>query len=212
MADPLAARQAELKSRYLFECACDLCAAAQRDGKVIPDCERDKEAVTGSASQVSIALELADAALSVEEGRGAPGRDSPQTRLEQQIKAINVCQGALHPRHIRLLRLREAASRLAIQVQDWRLAATLVSDLVETYRLVYPPGWPVLGVQLALFGKILLHLGREAEAVPVLRQAIGILDKTAGGGAGSEKDLVLAQSEKLLQEAEWSLSGFGELA
>jgi phage FluMu protein gp41 len=215
LADPLATRQADLKERYLFRCACDVCSAAALGAPAaIPASERDKETVTGTAAQVAMAMDLADSALAVEEGRavGAGGDLTPQARLARQLEAIGACRGVLHPRHIRLLRLREAASRLAIQLNDWRAAAVLVAELVDAYRHVYPPAWPVLGVQLALLGKIFLHLGREAEAVPVLREAISILDKTAGGGVGADKDQVLAQSEKLLQEAEWSLSGMGELA
>ena len=91
----------------------------------------------------------------------------------------------------------------------WEVALGLVSDLVGTYRELYPACWPVLGVQLALFGKILVHLEREIEGVPVLREAITILRKTSGGGSGAGEDQVLVEAERLLREAEWSLGGLG---
>ena len=67
----------------------------------------------------------------------------------------------------------------------------------------------MLGVQLALLGKILVHHGREIEAVPVLREAISILRKTSGGGFGAEEDAVLADAQRLLRESEWTLGGLG---
>jgi hypothetical protein len=91
-----------------------------------------------------------------------------------QLKAVDIGSKTLHPHHIRLLRLREAASRLAIECGDWQviyrslltliwslfsliwslltlltqLAESLVTALLSTYRAVYPQGWPILGVQV----------------------------------------------------------------
>ncbi len=65
-----------------------------------------------------------------------------------QMKAVDLGTKTLHPHHIRLLRLREAASRLAIECGDWQLAERLITGLVTTYRVVYPQGWPILGVQV----------------------------------------------------------------
>ena len=81
-----------------------------------------------------------------------------------------------------------------------------ISGMLSIYR------WPVLGVELALLGKLLVHAGQERQAVPVLREAVGVLELTCGGGRGAGEDAVVAEAARLLRECEWSLSGMGQLA
>jgi hypothetical protein len=46
-----------------------VCARAELDARALPAHELNKEAVTGSSGEVRIAMDFADNALAVEEGR-----------------------------------------------------------------------------------------------------------------------------------------------
>ena len=113
LADPLRMRRHELQDRYHFTCSCPLCSAPP---DALPVHELHKETVTGSAADGRVALNLADAALAAEEGRPSDTSQPVAALLQSQLRAVAACAAALHPQHVRLLRLREAASRLAIQV------------------------------------------------------------------------------------------------
>jgi len=137
LADPLHLRHKELEERYFFKCACPLCALAAQDATALPAHELDKEAVTASGAHVQIALDLAATALALEEGRPADPVQTVHARLEFQMQAIAACEAALHPHHTRLLRLREAASRLAIQVCVYVCVCMYVCVYIGVYIYAY---------------------------------------------------------------------------
>eukprot|EP00960_Hanusia_phi_P064504 765811-Hanusia_phi.AAC.1 len=83
------------------------------------------------------------------------------------------------------------------QARSWEVADTLSCRILESYRMLYPPGFPMLGMQLVLHGKVKMQLNgevtvREGEEGMVVEQKgarrrvwEGRRAEAGGGGAGA---------------------------
>ncbi|EKX54810.1 hypothetical protein GUITHDRAFT_99460 [Guillardia theta CCMP2712] len=107
-AEPLAVRQEELRRRYFFSCSCFLCAG---EGAKAEDEEKTR-VLAGSSRE---AEKRVDGLLRMaREAAGAPAR--PETVLEQQLDAIKAAELVLGPHNVKLLRAREEALAVSIEV------------------------------------------------------------------------------------------------
>jgi hypothetical protein len=78
LAGLLSVRQKDLQERYLFTCTCEVCSNVAASASAMPTHELNKECVTGSTRESRVALDLADSALALEEGRPADQTLNPQ--------------------------------------------------------------------------------------------------------------------------------------
>lgn len=192
-----ASRQHDLAAQYLFACACARCVPPRPalDAQLAGDAPLPPGV---SAAQRARLLAAADAL----DARGTDLRaDAADCRacLEQCYALRTRLQ---HPRSLALMSTAAHLMTAALETAHWALARAAGEHVLATYRLVYPPVHPMLGLHLYTLGDIARHLGDTRAAAAHYREALAILTLTHGADA----PLVVGLAQLLAQTSSSSSS------
>lgn len=77
------------------------------------------------------------------------------------------------------LEVAQAVQSAAIESGEWVVAMTASKEVCQVFEAVYPPHWPLTGLQLAMVAKLEKLLGNR-ESEQHFRKALAILEVTHG--------------------------------
>ena len=101
----------------------------------------------------------------------------------------------LHPMHTQVLQLRSELLSALLVAGDMEAAPAVCRDVIDTYRVGYPAGHPMTGLQLYTLGSLYRALGRSGDAVGVLTEAEAVLSVTHGRDSEFVQKLVALLAE-----------------
>lgn len=159
-------RRAKLDASYHFRCDCSRCAAGTLDHRL----------ASGTAEPPSHSQYL----------QGVVGLQSAEDSKELR-DACNILQGverewraARDPVDLKLLSLHSKLLQGWLELGEAEAAIEACRQLVEGYRVIYPPAHPLLGLQLYTLGNLEVDAGDRSAGERHLLEARGILTITHG--------------------------------
>jgi len=170
--DPLATRcerQDQLQKQYYFQCSCPRCTS-NRVETLMCSVEGGSEA---DVTKIQACMKKIDSMQSNEE-------NSPGAASILEICTSCLDEISLPSTNVYLVRLIDKAMDVAIQAQEFEVAARLGQRNIEPYKLLLPATSPSAGQLSANLGKLLLYLGELREAETQLAKALHIFLITLG--------------------------------
>ena len=168
LASTAASRRADLRGQYLFACRCPRC---------VPEpTEHDAQLVGVLPDATPELLQLAEQLHE----RGRDLREPPERCVTWLRQCYDIRRRCLHERNLVLMTTAAHLMTAALEAGDWHLARRCGEHVLATYRAVYPPVHPMLGLHLYTLGDIAAHTGDAAAALAHHREALAILALTHG--------------------------------
>jgi len=87
-------------------------------------------------------------------------------------------ESILYPYHVELLRMYDDLMRDYIASKDWTKARDCCAKTIPLYEKVYPPYWPLLGLQYYMLGKLEWYLENPPVALEFFLKAVSVLSAT----------------------------------
>jgi len=103
--------------------------------------------------------------------------------------------GFLHPFNLHLLEVLNLTISTSIDLQDFKMANYYCAISIPAYEHIYPPTWPLVGLQYYMKGKLDWFLENTDGAYKWLRKSLPILEITHGTDHSLVKQLVSLLSE-----------------
>eukprot|EP00667_Euglena_gracilis_P009170 EG_transcript_9299 len=166
-------RQEQLKSRYFFDCSCELCQDVERDVAV------GQLAAGVDVAAPNVQRRLSAAAAAVREGDRLRREGAPASAAQYAL-ALRHAAGLLGPRHLLRHRAEDGLAHCAVAERDFEAALEHCGRTLEGYRFLYGPAHPMVALQYAMHGKLAWFLEDAATAQSSLAVAVDIMSVTHG--------------------------------
>lgn len=95
-------------------------------------------------------------------------------------KAVHIQKDLLYRYNTELFDTLDKYLSCCIDSEEWSKANDVSSVVVYVAEVLYPPTWPVLGLQYMIKAKLLWHLGKAHEAQEFIYKAWHVLHITHG--------------------------------
>jgi SET and MYND domain-containing protein len=133
----------------------------------------------------------------IEDGEDARNKGDITTARKSIEQAVSIFVEILHQNNVELMNALNTAMSVCIDAQDFAAADKYCTTSIPAHEYIYPPAWPLLGLQYYMKGRIDWYFAKTQSAVHWLRKALAILEITHGYDHSLVKGLV-----DLLREAE----------
>lgn len=179
---PLKHRRSELQKGFGFVCACERCAAEEREGG-------------GGSPRCPRGAELSDQA---EERRGKGDVARARALWEEACSAYE----ARAPGDVGMIPVLNGLVGCCVAEEDWAGAARYCGKSIPLYEKYYGESWPVTGLQYFMMGKLEWRLENAEAAYMWLRKATINLSLSHNFGGNT----VLRELHELVHQVEVELS------
>ncbi len=113
------------------------------------------------------------------------------------LNAFRVQKQLLHESDPRLAFTLNELMNMSISLSNWKEALYFAHYTLKPFEEIYPPNWPLVGLQYFIYGKLSFYLQNTDQAFSALQKALTILLLTHGEGHSLVKQL-----KDLLREVE----------
>eukprot|EP00668_Euglena_longa_P001374 GGOE01001629.1.p1 GENE.GGOE01001629.1~~GGOE01001629.1.p1 ORF type:complete len:449 (-),score=94.06 GGOE01001629.1:108-1454(-) len=168
------ARQSQLKTRYHFDCDCQLCCDVERDAAV------GLLANNANVGDPAVRQRLSATVMAVAEGDRLRQAGEHQAAAVQYATALTRGQGLLGARHLLTHRAEDGMAHCSVMLQDFEGAFEHCGRTLEGYRFLYGKNHPMVALQYAMHGKLAWFMEDAAMAKKSLDVAVEILHITHG--------------------------------
>ncbi|KAH3767928.1 zinc finger family protein [Pelomyxa schiedti] len=167
VASTTADRRGKLLKQYYFQCHCDLCSNGDTRDRMLTETTNPDPGRAEQAEQLySEGTDLTKDANECE---------------ELLRKCLTIREGIFGPWNLQLMSTRcHMLTVLMEQNKPPEECITLCQKIIETYQRVYPPNYPMIGLQYYTLGDLFAQLGNKQEARAAHTQALQILQLTHG--------------------------------